>query len=237
MTIEGFMHIYAANNWRQIVNNQIDKITRSGLMEKIDFLNIGMVYQTNERPDREFLYELPKAFLLYCLKNPEYEQSLTLCSLWLHCCENDGYVFYIHTKGVSHINKTKLYQDDWRNMMEHFIIERQEECLHYLNVTKADVVGVNWHLGDGYMGASPRMCGGLKATSHFSGNFWWARNSYIRTLPDPFPIKQSKYECEFWIGLNKPKVVELWNSGTHHHRNSYPEEMYFGKKQISFFNM
>jgi len=244
--ITGFIHAYAINDWRLMVDTQIYKIKRFGLMDKLDSLYIGIVYhEADGAPNSHFdnypflsPEENKKLKVVYCLNHPEYEQSLTLHALWIRCQRTDGYVFYIHTKGVSHILPgRRVFQDDWRNMMEYYIIEKHEECLHYFNATKADIIGTNWHLGDGYMGATPRMCGGLKATPHFSGNFWWARNEYIRKLPEIFPIKKSKYECEFWIGLANPKVLEIWNSGVFHHIHLYPKRMYFNQKAIRFINM
>ena len=223
--IYGFMHVYVANNWEEIVRNQLKKIEKSLLgvwMEQL-FVGINGPFESMSHP----LFQHPKIEVLYCVDKPELEQSLTLAFIrnFANVSEYPHKVFYIHTKGVTH--EGSVAQEDWRTMMEHFIIERHGKCVDELE--ESDVVGVNWHLGEGHMGATSKKCGGIDVTPHFSGNFWWANTDYLMKLPSLYPLI-SKYQCEFWIGMAHPIVSELWNSGIHNHRHPYPNSEYEGKE-------
>lgn len=222
--IYGFMHVYQVNNWNEIVEKQFYRIKKSGLWDKIDTLFIGLV---GKEPTR--MYE-KKIKVLYHIDKPDLYEGLTMTMLHLYSYTFDGSVFYIHTKGVSR-NSPKEFID-WRRMMEHYTLDRYKTCLKELE--NNDIVGVNWHLGEGYMGAHSKHAEGAKVTPHFSGTFWWANTDYIKKLPILYPLK-SRFECEFWIGKREPRVAELWHSGIHHHRNLYPESNYIGKMDTRYF--
>jgi hypothetical protein len=102
--------------------------------------------------------------------------------------------------------------------MEYFVIQRHEDCLEKL--IEHDVCGVNWH-----QDPSP----------HFSGNFWWARSSYIVNLrpltkfmaawgvhePDP------RRGGEFWIGSHSQvRLACLHESAVNHYETAYPRSRY-----------
>jgi len=217
--IYGFMHVYTVNNWEEIVSVQIQKMKDSNLWAWMECLFVGIIGE----PKTQIQFD-PKIEILYQINKPELEQSLTLSFLRMFAMTNHSDVFYVHTKGVSHFNSKP--QADWRAMMEYFILTKFSKC--QMELERADVVGVNWHLGEGYMGASAKKAGGIEVTPHFSGNFWWSTTEYIRKLPPLYPLN-SKYQCEFWIGKGKPIVAEMWHSGVHHHRSPYPESQYMNK--------
>lgn len=221
--IFGFMHVYPVNNWQEIVERQLTKINKSGMLNKTEKLFVGI-----NGNDGNWIGSLSdKIEILYQVDKPELEQSLTLSFLYMFAkadADNSHFIYYTHTKGVTHLESKP--QSDWCKMMEYFIIMKHETCIKELH--KSDVVGINWHLGEGYMGASSKKCGGIKVGPHFSGNFWWATSEYLKKLPSLYPLI-SKYQCEFWIGSGNPRVSELWHSGIHHHRKPYPESKYIDR--------
>jgi len=87
------------------------------------------------------------------------------------------------------------------------LVELWEQCVEQL--PHYDVIGVNWR--------------DMPPISHFSGNFWYASTSYLRTLEDferyyespRYPIwdavKDRRLGCEFWIGSStqSPHVLSL----------------------------
>ena len=228
--IYGFMHVYQVNHWKSIVNEQIQKMINSNLFTWMEKLYIGVNGDTRINFYRDLN---DKIEVLYQVMYPELYEAMTLSFLRIFCqnlCDND-YVFYVHTKGVSRTPEKQNYAD-WRHLMEHFVIERYQKCIDELE-NGSDIVGVNWHLGEGYQSATAAKCGGTPVTPHFSGNFWWAAAGYIKTLPALYPMI-SKYDCEFWHGLADPLVSELWNSGVRHHKHGYHEDSYKGKLNVKY---
>jgi len=236
MKIFGFAHVYMVHNWSEIFESQLEKIKASGLYDKLEKIFVGLNSQS-EVPGfgpilhfNEEVFNDKKVEILYYINKPDLYETLTLSFLHKFCCESNVRVFYIHTKGVS--RNSPQCQIDWRNLMEYFVIEKHKLCLQELVLN--DIVGVNWHLGEGYMNASSKKCEDTEVTPHFSGNFWWANSDYIKRLPPLYPVK-SKYECEFWIGKINPFVAELWHSDVYHHRNTYASSIYIGKENIKYY--
>jgi len=220
----GYMHVYQVHNWSEIMEQQLYRIKKSSLFNKMEKLYVGVI---GKEPVRALGKKIE---IIYQIDKPKLYESLTLTCLHLNSHTFNGQVFYTHTKGVS--RNSPQPQTDWRKMMEHFIIDRHKECLKELN--KNDVVGINWHLGNGHMNAKIKFAEGAKVTPHFSGNFWWANTDYIKKLPILFPLK-SRYDCEFWIGKAVPKIAELWHTGIHHHRKTYEESEYIGKIKAQYY--
>lgn len=87
--------------------------------------------------------------------------------------------------------------------MSYFVVQNFSSCVRILDYSDAcgvDLVGL--------------------PTTHFSGNFWWARGDYINSLPriknissiDAETILSLRHNAEFWIGMGDGKLVSLWNS-------------------------
>jgi len=127
-------------------------------------------------------------------------------------------VLYLHTKGISHLSGTsplcrvpgidvdRMFRavNSWRHVMEWGVIDRWREAVDKLDTVQ--VAGVN-HCLDPW--------------PHMSGNFWWARADYLRSLihptRDPFPgdagdfgnVKRMNFEK--WIGLNQPACFSFYD--------------------------
>lgn len=131
-------------------------------------------------------------------------------------------VCYVMTKGESNgFNNPCII--DHRKYMSYFVLQNMKTCIDFI-MDGYDAVGVDW-------ATTPS----LNKHKHFSGNFWWASSDYIKSLPEINPPSFSidfgahRHKCEFWIGLNKPKVKSLHQSGIdvlQRHVSPYPEEKY-----------
>lgn len=221
------MHIYAVNNYEEIVENQINKMCESGLYGEADKIFYGVVCDSNYYINDE------KFEKLYCTLDEEESEVATINCMrkYFDKIGENHKVFYVHTKGV-----TRPYWDhytDWRDFMEYFVIEQYKLCIDALEY--ADVAGVNWHYGAGWRGAAP------VAQPHFNGNFWWANSTYLKKLPELTEETSfyqefkgirmpTRWDAEFWLGRAKPKVVELWNSNVHHGTMRYPKIKYRNKR-------
>lgn len=112
--------------------------------------------------------------------------------------EEEFYVMYIHTKGITScmrlMSKNCILAQSfknyyyWRQFLNWGVIKRWRSCVDALDDN--DVAGVNF-----FSSPSP----------HFSGNFWWAKSSYIKTLPNPATK-------DWWYAL-KEKTSNIWLKG------------------------
>jgi hypothetical protein len=215
--IDGFIHIAQMGNWKEILDDQLDKLVRSGLYEKTSTIYVTVLGDEPIRDDPKFdvvrysdltMYEFPT------LKRIQESEA--------------DYVWYIHSKGVSH--PTAEHLTDWRNYMEYFVIERHEDCIRELD--DHDCVGVE-----------------LKyiPSPHYSGNFWWARGDYVRgldigeLLADKGFIQRinkdwgctlcERHKAEHWIATGNPRFACLFSSGEDGGQlyfNPLPRERYEG---------
>jgi hypothetical protein len=145
--------------------------------------------------------------------------------------DEEFYVCYFHLKGLSRLGDQRV--QDWRHYMEYWCIDQWEENVAKLD-EGMDTAGANYVEGP---------------WAHYSGNFWWARASYIRKLeplvhPDNLPWGTPskyinavldngnfRYEHEAWIGSKSPVWAELHSSPGKqtpgwHFENTYSREMY-----------
>ena len=202
MRIFGFIHVATFNDWERILQDQLGKINNSGLIAVTEAVAVSLV-----GPHCLTLGSLGgKIHIAHRSENAcEYEFP-ALKLLQETCCRTDCCVWYIHSKGVSKTGELKTRIEDWRLYMEHFVIERYAFCIEAL--WDHDVCGVDWH---------------RFPMPHFSGNFWWARSDYIRTLPEIGDIDcANRGVAEFWIGMNKTvRAKILFESGVDHYKQRY----------------
>lgn len=216
--IHVFYHVYQAQNWELIYQQQIHALYLSGLIKHIKQLHIGVV-------GSEKLFGYPEnTIITYHSENKEEADTLKMIKNF--CEHNDGRIMYFHTKGISKPNRNATY---WRLLMEYYNIHKWQECVKELDSN--DCVGINFDFYT-FIGPHP----------HYSGNFWWANSDYIKKLDHSYldinfePKDQSRCFREFWIGsnyqINKPKMKELFNSGynnirgARHYHEIYPESNY-----------
>jgi hypothetical protein len=132
-------------------------------------------------------------------------ETPALLAVEAYAREHEGYVLYLHSKGVS--NPQDGTKARWRRLMMRELVDRWEHCVAEL--PWYDAIGVNWR--------------DMSPISHFSGNFWYASTRYLRTLADfrsyyDHPryaiwdaINDKRLGCEFWLGSGSgpPHVLSL----------------------------
>jgi hypothetical protein len=219
LRIFGYIHVATIGSWKQILGEQLALIRTSGLAdlcEEINVVKVGTERLDFDDIDVRVVEEYTDVGLF---EFPTLER--------LHRdSSRDGYSWYIHLKGVSKTatdfeQHRKVYHeicgvDDlaqlvrnerlWRKYMEFFLLGKHRDCVTMLQ--DHDICGVQWR---------------QKPYPHYSGNFWWARNDYIRQLlsPEQFRSSQGEYRdffgstrslAEFWVGSGSPRVGVLWNN-------------------------
>ena len=137
----------------------------------------------------------PKVTIQY--SNP-YSYQLETINLIRSIAENnDVEVLYLYTNTM----KTK----DWLNMILYFLLQKAEECIRQLN--DHDTVGCNFE------------------KTHYQGNCWWSKSSYLKTL-SYLPIIDKKDAVD-WLCMNHlGKHHEVHRSGINHAEYAYPSFLY-----------
>lgn len=177
------MHICTVNNWKEIVKRLFDRIRSSGLYDKIDELRYSLLGDYNSLQDD--MFKDPKFHnILYSPQIDLYE-SVTINKIWYAAQEEEEFnVLYLHSKGVSYNGKDQRILK-WVEYLTYFNIDRHEDCIEQLK--ENDVVGVNIF---NYI------------MIHYSGNFWWAKSSYIKKSTQ-FCVNYTYNAPEYWITLSR----------------------------------
>ncbi len=205
-----YYHFYipdTPSHWELLLYEQLDYIEGSGLQHSCE---VEICVSSNEENYKKLQqniksYSFLKSFWFDAniKENKNHYEGTTLLKLYDEC---DSYhnVGYIHSKGITSLSKQV---NRWRKVLEYGVIEKWKDNINALS-KEYDVSGICWDI----------------IGNHFSGNFWWAKSSYIRTLPRPVIEKWSKqivpinahwssrFRYEGWIGLENPKVNNLYEN-------------------------
>lgn len=204
MSIIIYYHIFVNDKELcfQIVEEQIDYILKSPIYSKIDKINccitgnnkdnfIKMINYIKNLPDKfiirksDFADTTYERYTLLTLKEDLYSNKLN--------CDNN-YFLYIHNKGSSLVDNNKIEPvGDWRRCMMYFLLSKADKCIEHLQDN--DTVGIFKH----------PTC----HQSHYSGNFWWARGSYLKILFDTQHMDNSYFGPEMFLFKSNPKFVDM----------------------------
>jgi hypothetical protein len=234
--IKVFMHLVDLPGSQFIIDEQINSIIDSGLIDHSELFLFCNYEFNNYMWLRD---KLKKYSYINYIENSAIKEEFeipTLMSLKQFCDETaeEYYVLYLHMKGVSRIDDKCM--SDWRKLMTYFNIDKWRKCISLLK-DGYDTVGVNWLPDHMY--------------PHYSGNYWWAKSSYIKKLPkiklpreagfiSQFDIKNSlgqpelhKQDAEFWLGMATPNAGCLHKSHQLHYSHEYSLEKYKDTEKIS----
>lgn len=216
-----YLHICCFNNWKKIVCTFLEKMVVSGLYSSISEVRCVVL---GKGDISDLIHKYPKISVIFQSDDTSFYERKILQLLHEHSQRDNFYVLYLHTKGIKYNGKNKKI-NDWVEYMTYFNVHRFENMLKLLKYN--DVVGVN--LEDK-----------SEHPIHFSGNFWWSKSKYIRTLDMKYlyewwknPKYSTKYvnttdynSPEFWITGGSGNYASVWNSGVNHYRQEYSQEKY-----------
>jgi hypothetical protein len=132
---------------------------------------------------------------------PNIFEGQTLKLLWDKCQTIDADVLYFHSKGIVSAGPQVAC---WRDILNYFCIEEWANCVSKLD--SHDLVGI----------ADFR----TSENNTVSGNFWWSKSEYIRTLPNPMLGEiHNRYAYEHWIMTGSPDIFFTVDTKTDHHDN------------------
>jgi|688.fasta_scaffold00075_6 hypothetical protein len=209
----GYYHTYLTDNpaiWLSVVMEQFKIMEDSGLVENLDRFIITAITQDDRRT--HYFKELCESYnfnnleihfvnnshkndcdMLSLIESTSTTEVITLKRLWQECQRGDFNVLYFHSKAITGTDKLLNNSDMkafkrsvyWRQYLNWGVLEKWEECVKRLD--KYDVSGVNYS---------------NDPIPHYSGNFWWAKSSHIRRLPDP--------ETNDWWHLVQANATDQW---------------------------
>lgn len=234
MKINLFHHVVDVPRSEIIFSEQLDRVINSGILQDQATYHICINGNLNNFESHfEKIAKYSNINIVHVADNfKQWEYpSLNYLKTFIDNSVDCQYVGYIHMKGSS--DSSFQNSRDWRRLMEFFIIDKYQKCLYYLE-NDYNIAGINWYNGG--------------ISWHFSGNFWWARADYIKSLnplPDPTRIikgtrspithnfytpQNFRYDHEAWIGTGSFKHKEIFNSRIHHYTDPYPEHFYINHK-------
>ncbi|CAF0890989.1 unnamed protein product [Adineta steineri] len=193
--IAGFYHFSTVGrNWKNIVNEQMTIIYRSGLFNSSsNTYDTGLgKFDDNKTAydifsNSKFIYEYDNRTKLY-----EYPTLMKLEKFCLH--NNKSLVWYAHSKGASHAEDFVV---SWRYVLNYFVLDNWQLCYNLLLSTNYTTCGA--------IMAFDRV---RKAgwNTYYAGNMWWAKCSHVNRLTrlEKFDLKD-RHLAELYV-TSEPAV-------------------------------
>jgi hypothetical protein len=211
-----YFHICQRGQWKRSLQMSLDKIVKSGLYDVVNVIRCGVVNDSGILiPDE--IFNDPKMKIIYEGLSHEYERPTLLHMR--NSAEKDaeemGYdtkYLYLHTKGIRWFGADQEQNVvDWIKLLQYWNIEKWRNAL--IQLEKYDTYGCNY-INESY-------------PPHYSGNFFWTKASYVKTLDNH--IGDQYNDPEFWLLTKTSQVFNAFESGfegMEHYHNVFPEELY-----------
>jgi hypothetical protein len=233
--IEVFFHLYIPGDWKHILwtqylDNLMGKLSKSKLLE-ISNINlvitmprywtkIGSIEITKHNDSQVILNFDNKIREYVSLRYPQVsildirdisEQNIyegqTLKLLHEKSKITDSYFLYCHSKGSFNFHPLGI-TNNWVEILDYFIIEKW--TYHINKLKDVDVTGVKDLISSDLV---------------MSGNFWWSKSEYLKTLLDPLdtesyfePMSHTyRYAFERWVMAGNPKYNYIVDTKTNHY--------------------
>lgn len=186
-----FYYCTPINDYKKRFNKSFEKIKLSGLYESIDCLilliNGDFLTQNFSHPfhgncvffnDNITKFET-KDCKIKQIKLEKWKNESKAANYIKSFCEKNEEcnVLYLHSKGVTNPESHNVSM--WVDFLEYFVIHRYKDCIEKLKTHNTCSANMS-----------------LSPSRHYSGNFWWARSSHIRTLD--YCDENNYYGCEMW---------------------------------------
>jgi hypothetical protein len=192
-------HLFQAPGWEKLFCEQMGLLALSGLLEcaSLTISVNGTAYVPKPKAKKLAIIQRDNGF---------HERPTLHIASKIAKQHPAAKIFYFHSKGITFPSSNK---DDWRMVMQHFLISRWKEVVQKLDAF--DIVSMNWR---------------NIPCPHGSGNFWWATASYLSTLDLAFMDAPDRFLCEFWIGTGNGSVYNMHETGLEHYSAPCPIQSY-----------
>jgi hypothetical protein len=157
-----YYHIYAIDGVESIIDEQLSLIKKH-----FDFpykLNVGISIANDNIPTDYIINKFEKIRDVRS-KGNEFV-TLELIETDVKKFGDSDYILYIHTKGASKQDLENVVS--WRHLMNYFNIEKVKNVFKLFEKTDYNTYGV--------------LLGTAGKWKLYSGNFWWAKASYLKTI-------------------------------------------------------
>jgi len=200
--INGWMHIACMLNGYEIACELHGRLLQSGLYDVANKINISLVGNINQQ-----VKLIGNVFSRYDKYKVIYQSENITNYEWpclLHMQEHAlGSCFYIHSKGASNETRPDVpvnIQTNlrlWRDLMCHYVISKHDLC--------------NKIIDSGIDACGPLLTNSNSTQQHFSGNFWWASDKHIKSLPVEVD-RANRNKAETWITNMTGKFYNLYEA-------------------------
>jgi hypothetical protein len=173
-----YYHIYATDGVESIIDEQLNLIKKH-----FDFpyiLNVGIALATQNQ-SISHIFDKVKNIRDVRTSGNEFV-TLDLIEKDKNKFGDSDYILYLHTKGASKQNNAGYNSIiSWRHLMNYYNIELNKKVFNIFEKTTYNTYGVllgkagNWKI--------------------YSGNFWWAKASYLKTI-EMDGVKRNRYNAE-----------------------------------------
>ena len=242
-----FYHVSAINKWRDIMTDQLSKLSECDLLDTADVVICTLGNSKEFNDAKQVTAQFPRITWQHIDTRLDLMEYATLNYIreQVQASSEEFYVLYMHQKGVTRPEDENTA--DWRQYLDYWSIEQWQDNIAKLD-EGYDIVGTNWI--DGYDAHKDAKGQPVAVWPHFSGGTWWARASYLRKLdaivhPDSVPFGETskltqleyttdnwRYDHEAWHGSGNPKqfTIDTTPGSTRyagwHFDNAYPGFLY-----------
>jgi hypothetical protein len=203
-----YYHIYAIDGVESIIDEQLDLIKKY-----FDFpyiLNVGISIADDNTSIDYIINKFEKIRDVRARGN-EFV-TLDILEKDKEKFGDSDYILYLHTKGASKQHNQNIIS--WRQLMNYFNIEKYKNVFKIFEKTEYNTYGV--------------LLGIAGKWKLYSGNFWWAKASYLKTIQMD-GIRRNRFNAEvdyIQNGINW-KPYSLYNrEGENHYLIEFKREEY-----------
>lgn len=199
-----FYHIYLTGPYTiSIVSQQLSIILHSGLLDRCESINVGIISPDINSVYNSEIEELLNSFnidekikILFSITGGDERDTAIQFKNFSDKLsqEEKSFIFYFHTKGVTHLNQTSMYPTKfWRHHMEYFNIFKWRDCVSVLQ-NGYDSCGVLWiNKKTGHENLRDNK---WEESGFYGGAFFWMTTDLIRKLDISFFSKYGRYSIE-----------------------------------------
>jgi len=203
-----YYHIYATDGVESIIDEQLSLI-------KIHFdfpyiLNVGISIADDNTSIHYIINKFEKIRDVRS-KGNEFV-TLDLIEKDKETFGDTDYILYIHTKGASKQDLENVVS--WRHLMNYFNIEKVKNVFKLFEKTEFNTYGV--------------LLGSAGKWKLYSGNFWWAKSSYLKTIKMD-GVRKNRFNAEvdyIQNGIDWKPYSSYNREGENHYSILFKKEEY-----------